>query len=309
MIFTTFGRVYLLPVYEVPEGGPAARGRPIVNLVQLDEGETVATVLSMREFDDRSLVMVTLGGMIKRTKLSDYRNIRTNGIIACSLKENDRVLSVRLLEDPEGSILLATAHGKSIHFQAGKVREMGRTARGVRGVQLVADDRLVGVEMVHPERTLLTITDNGFGKRSPISEYRLQNRGGIGLIDIKTRGRNGEVVGATQVEDGDELMIVTSAGKIIRTRVDEVSVIGRNTMGVRLIRLDKNEKVVAFSRLSEDQVQDALDEEDAEEGDGAADGTEPAAADASAEASETAEGSPEEGGDGEDSDPGEESSD
>ncbi|MEE2827552.1 MAG: DNA gyrase C-terminal beta-propeller domain-containing protein, partial [Myxococcota bacterium] len=262
MIFTTMGRVYLMPVYEVPEGGPAARGRPIVNLVSLQEDEEVSTVFNIREFDERSLVMVTEGGMIKRTKLSDYKNIRTNGIIACSLKDEDKVLTVRLLEDEEQSVLLATAHGKAIHFPASQAREMGRTARGVIGVQLVGDDRLVGVEIIQPERNLLTITENGFGKRTPISEYRQQRRGGIGLIDIKTEGRNGSVVGVTQVEDGDQLIIVTSAGKVIRTRVDEVSMRHRNTLGVTLIKLDKKEQVVAFSRLSEDQIDSSPEEEE-----------------------------------------------
>jgi len=283
MIFTTMGRCYLLPVYEVPEGGPAARGRPIVNLVNLQEDETIATVLNLREFDERSLLMVSRGGMVKRTKLERYKNIRTNGLIACGLKDGDRVLAVRLIEDPEATLLLATAHGKSIHFKASQVREIGRQGQGVRGVQLVKDDKLVGVEVIQPERGLLTVTTNGYGKRTPIEEYRIQNRGGIGLIDIKTEGRNGTVVGAVQVEEGDQLMIVTSAGKIIRTRVDEVSVLHRNTMGVRMMRLDKGEEVVAFSRLTEDQIGDESDGDlELEAGEGSSDdtdSTEPATSD------------------------------
>ncbi len=271
MIFTSRGRVYLMPVYEVPEGGRAARGRPIVNLVQLDQDETVSTVLSIREFDERSLVMITRGGMIKRTKLSDYRNIRTSGIIACALKEGDSVLAVRLLEDPEGTVLISTAHGKSIHFQAKQAREMGRVSRGVKGIQLVDDDEVVSFEVVEEGLTLLTLTENGYGKRTDIAEYREQNRGGIGLIDIKTRGRNGTVVGAAQVAETDHLMIVTSQGKVIRTRVSEVSIIGRNTQGVRLIRLDDGEQVAALARLpmsEEDEDEDANEEiEGALEGD------------------------------------------
>jgi DNA gyrase subunit A len=302
MIFTTMGRCYLLPVYEVPEGGPAARGRPIVNLVNLQEDETIATVLNLREFDERSLLMVSRGGMVKRTQLSRYKNIRTNGLIACGLKEGDRVLAVRLIEDPEATLLLATAHGKSIHFKASQVREIGRQGQGVRGVQLVKDDQLVGVEVIQPEQGLLTITTNGYGKRTPIEEYRIQNRGGIGLIDIKTEGRNGTVVGAVQVVEGDELMIVTSAGKIIRTRVDEVSILHRNTMGVRMMRLDKGEEVVAFSRLTEDQISGADD--NSEDEDAAAEGEESpatevteeavASEDGAAEASDEAESSSEE---------------
>jgi len=262
MVFTSQGRVFLLPVWQVPEGGRAARGRPIVNLVPFKPEEATATVLAIREFDERSLVMVSKGGMIKRTMLSNYKNIRSNGIIACSLKEGDEVLAVRLLEDREtGSVLLSTAAGKCIHFEAVQAREMGRTARGVKGIRIGEDDRLVGIEIVREDASLFTLTENGYGKRTPIDQYRQQNRGGMGLIDIKTQGRNGSVVGAVQVDENDELMIVTSGGKIIRTRIHEVSVINRNTMGVRLIRLDKDEKVVSFARLGEAEEDDFEDEE------------------------------------------------
>jgi len=262
MVFTSKGQVFLLPVWQVPEGGRAARGTPMVNLLpHVGKDETVATVISIREFDERSLVLVTRSGMIKRSKLSAYRNIRASGIIACSLKDGDEVLSVRLLDDPDGSLLLATAQGKSIHFDAIQAREMGRTARGVIGIRMGDDDQLVGIEVVRPDVTLLTITTNGYGKRTAIGEYRKQNRGGMGLIDIKTEGRNGHVVGVTQVEDNEQVMIVTSGGKIIRTGVHEVSVIGRNTMGVRLIRLDKDEQVVSFARLGErEEDEEFLDE-------------------------------------------------
>ena len=293
MMFTTYGRVYLLPVYHVPEGGPAARGRPMVNLIDLDEGETVATVVTMREFDDRSLVIVTELGRIKRTKLSDYKNIRATGIIACSLRDDDRVLAVRLLEDPDGSVLISTALGKSIHFKAAQAREMGRTASGVRGVSLIEGDRCVGFSIIEPDKPLLTITERGYGKRTEISEYRMQNRGGIGLIDIQTDDRNGNVVGAVQVNDGDQLMIVTDTGKIIRTRVDEVRVIGRNTKGVRMIRLDEDEKVIAFSRIDESNVEEddvVTGETEAVEGElPAADGEEAPAEEASTEEPPTEE--------------------
>ena len=240
MTFTSKGRVYLLPVYYVPEGGPAARGRPIVNLVDLDEDETVATVIPIRDFDERSLVMVSRGGMIKRTALTDYRNIRSSGIIAIGLKDGDRVLAVRLLENPEDdSVLLSTAHGKAIHFKIHKpsadglqdagVRQMGRVARGVTGIKLVGDDQVVGMTVIpavleEPEVTeelsrlidgwaLLTVTEHGFGKLTAISEYRMQGRGGIGLIDIHTRDRNGPVVGAALIEAMGQIMIVTDGGK------------------------------------------------------------------------------------------------
>jgi DNA gyrase subunit A len=285
MTFTSMGRVYLLPVYHVPEGGPAARGRPIVNLVDLDDDETVATVIPIRDFDERSLVMVSRGGMIKRTALTDYRNIRASGIIAIGLKEGDRVLDVKLLESPEtDSVLLSTAHGKAIHFkvhspketaegmQDAGVRQMGRVARGVTGIKLVGDDKVVGMTVIpadleEPEVTeelsrliegqaLLTVTENGYGKLTPISEYRMQGRGGIGLIDIHTRDRNGPVVAAALIEAFGQIMIVTDGGKVIRTGVDEVRVSSRNTKGVTLIRLAEDEKVVGFARVEEREEDD-----------------------------------------------------
>ncbi|MBJ93169.1 MAG: DNA gyrase subunit A [Rickettsiales bacterium] len=265
MVFTSKGQVFLLPVWQVPEGGRNARGTPMVNLLpHVGKDETVATVISIREFDERSLVLVTRSGMIKRSKLNAYKNIRASGIIACSLKDGDEVLAVRLLDDPGGSLLLATAQGKSIHFDAEQAREMGRTARGVIGIRMGDGDTLVGIEVVRPDVTLLTLTSNGYGKRTQIAEYRKQNRGGMGLIDIKTEGRNGHVVGVSQVEDNEQVMIVTSGGKIIRTGVHEVSVIGRNTMGVRLIRLDKGEQVVSFARLGEQEEQPEEDSSEAE---------------------------------------------
>jgi DNA gyrase subunit A len=269
MIFTTGGKVFLLPVYQVPEGGRAARGRPIVNLVTMEKDDRVAGVIPIREFDERSVVIATRGGQIKRTNLLRYKNIRAGGIIACGLKEGDGVLTVQLLEDEEGSILMSTADGKAIHFPAVQAREMGRSARGVRGIGLVGDDQVVSMEVVREDATVLTITENGFGKRTPISEYRSQGRGGVGLIDIKTRGRNGSVVGAVLVEQGDELMVVTDSGKIIRTKVGGVSVIGRNTMGVTIIRLSDDERVVAIARLSESS--DEEDPEDAEGSEGSED--------------------------------------
>jgi len=280
MVFTRMGQVYLLPVYEVPEGGRAARGRPIINLVPMNPEDEVAGVIAIREFDTRSVAMVTRGGKIKRTNLERYKNIRSNGIIACGLEEGDEVLRIGLIDVEGASLLLSTAQGKSIHFDAEQAREMGRGARGVRGITLVAEDKLVGMEVVDPSlpeavvdesrrledgTALLTITENGFGKLTPLSEYRKQNRGGIGLIDIKTMGRNGSVVGSALVASTDEVMIITDGGKLIRTRVAEVSVIGRNTQGVMLIRLSDDERVVAFQRVGESEDSDDEDE-DGEDG-------------------------------------------
>ena len=414
MVFTKQGQAFLLPVYEVPEGGRAARGRPIINLVPMAAEDEAAGVIAIREFDDRSVLFVTKGGKVKRTSLERYKNIRSSGIIACGLEKGDEVLATQLIEDwKTDSVLLSTAQGFSIHFkvhspkadsvdgedvaesallpgpepteepeegaepvvvepvlgafdgtatrfrvgsapivvsgddgvteatdpsavsvtvngfpatvtavdgEAGEVtlaeappagarvavsytrqtddgvREMGRGARGVRGIALTTGDRVVGMELVPGDlgepvvneerriaegRALLTITENGFGKLTPVSEYRTQRRGGKGLIDIKTRTRDGErkVVGAALCGVRDEAMIITDGGKLIRIRVKEVSVIGRNTMGVKLINVDEDEMVVAFQRVGESEDDDdetgeheAVDGEATEAGDASQDG-------------------------------------
>ena len=295
MVFTKQGQAFLLPVYEVPEGGRAARGRPIINLVPMAVDDEAAGVIAIREFDERSVLFVTRGGKIKRTSLERYKNIRSSGIIACGLEDGDEVLATELVGDWENdSVLLSTAQGYSIHFKIHDfneatgyddgVREMGRGARGVRGISLSDGDRVVGMELVpgdlpEPEisesrrlvdgRALLTIVENGFGKLTPVSEYRTQKRGGKGLIDIKTRTRDGErlVVGAALCGITDEAMIITDGGKLIRIRLTEVSVIGRNTVGVKLINVDEDETVVAFQRVGETDEDDEDDDLDADASD------------------------------------------
>ena len=290
MVFTKQGQAFLLPVYEVPEGGRAARGRPIINLVPMAPDDEAAGVIAIREFDERSVLFVTQLGKIKRTSLERYKNIRSSGIIACGLQEDDAVLATQLVGDWENdSVLLSTAQGYSIHFKIHDfnektgyddgVREMGRGARGVRGISLNDGDRVVGMELVPGDledpvinearrieegQALLTITENGFGKLTPVSEYRTQRRGGKGLIDIKTRTRDGErkVVGAALCGERDEAMIITDGGKLIRIRVAEVSVIGRNTVGVKLINVDEDETVVAFQRVGETDEEDEDDDLD-----------------------------------------------
>ena len=308
MVFTKLGQAFLLPVYEVPEGGRAARGRPIINLVPMADEDEAAGVIAIREFDERSVLFVTRGGRIKRTSLERYNNIRSSGIIACGLAEGDEVLAIELVSDWEAdSVLLSTAQGYSIHFKIHDlnentgyddgVREMGRGARGVRGISLNDGDRVVGMELVpgdlaEPEisegrrlvsgKALLTIVENGFGKLTPVSEYRTQKRGGKGLIDIKTRTRDGErlVVGAALCGVSDEAMIITNGGKLIRIRLTNVGVIGRNTVGVKLINVDEDESVVAFQRVGETEEVDDEDEDgEAAEGE-ATDGEDGEVADA-----------------------------
>ncbi len=257
MIFTRNGKVFWLKVYRLPVGGRSAKGRPLVNLIPIEPDDSVAAVLPVREFDDhRSILMASVNGQVKRTNLVAYSHVRSTGIIACGLKPGDEVLTARLME-PGEEVLLCTREGKAIRFRDEQVREMGRTAAGVKGITLVGDDRVVGMDIITPDSTLLTVTENGYGKRTEASEYRVQGRGGIGLINIKTRGRNGPVVRTVQVEDDTEVMLMTDQGQVIRMPVSGISVIGRNTQGVTLIRLSGDEKVVALARINEDE--DAID--------------------------------------------------
>ncbi len=271
LIFTRNGKMYWLKVYRLPVGGRAARGRPLVNLIPIEPDDTVAAVIPVREFDDqRSVVIATRNGLVKRTNLHAYSHVKSIGIIACGLRGDDHVLTARLLE-PHQDVLLVTREGKSIRFNASDVREMGRTASGVKGITLVGDDRLVGMDVIEPHSTLLTVTENGFGKRTDTEEYRSQHRGGIGLISIKTRGRNGPVVGCVQVDDDAEVMLMTDRGQTIRMAVRDISVIGRNTQGVTLIRLNGDEKVVAMARLA-DATGDGDDDAPGDGGEAGSDG-------------------------------------
>ncbi|MCK6526637.1 DNA gyrase subunit A [Myxococcota bacterium] len=256
LIFTEKGQVYRIRVHEIPAAGPAARGRPLVNLVPIAPDDKPAAVVPVRSFDDsHSVVAITRKGMIKRTNLSAFSRVLSSGIIGMKLREDDGLLVARLLANDSGrSLLVATREGKAIRFQATdeQVREMGRDTQGVRAVTLVGDDEVVALVVLDDEEGyLLSVTANGYGKRTPIPEYRLQNRGGIGLIDIKTRGRNGSVIGAVQVTDEHQIMLVTDGGIIIRMRARDIGVVQRNTMGVRLISLCEDEHVVGLARIVE----------------------------------------------------------
>jgi DNA gyrase subunit A len=264
---TSRGKLYWLKVHEIPAAGRAARGKPIVNLVQFQEGEKLAQVVSTKDFpENKFMVFVTRRGTIKRTDLSAFSNVRANGIIALGVEDGDVVVSV-MISDGTKDVLISTAQGMSIRFPEGDVRSMGRAAYGVKGITLEADDEVVSAELVEKGQTILTVTENGYGKRTQEDEYRVQGRGGKGVIDIKTTDRNGRVIGAVQVKDEDQVMIVTNGGMLIRTRVKEISVIGRNTQGVRLITLEnESEKVVGISPLPEV----AGGEEEAEGGEGGA---------------------------------------
>ncbi len=244
LTFTNLGRVYWVKVHELPEGGTASRGRPIVNLVQLEENEKVCAILPVREFpsieESQFVVTCTKNGKIKKTDLIAYKNVRANGLIACGIEENDELIGVKIT-DGKNDLLLSTMQGMAIRFPESEARSLGRQAVGVRGIKLRHDDKVVSMEVLNNHASILTVTKNGYGKRTAIEEYRSQSRGGLGLITIKVDDRNGPVVAAMQVQDEDEIMIVTNMGKLIRIGADTISTYGRNTKGLRLISIDREE--------------------------------------------------------------------
>lgn len=252
LFFTNQGRVYWKKVHEIPEAGRMSRGKAIVNFLELQKGENVATILPVKEFDEDSyVVMATKNGLVKKTELSAYAHPRTMGIIALKIMEEDELIGVRLTSGKH-DIFLATRNGKSIRFPESDLRGMGRVAAGNIGIRMEPGDEVVGMEAILEGATILTVTENGFGKRTNTEEYRRQSRGGKGILTIKTSQRNGPVVYSYQVSDTEEVIIITEHGKIIRLRVADISVIGRNTQGVTLINLGEGEKVVGVAKFMED---------------------------------------------------------
>lgn len=249
LFLTDKGRCYWLKVHEIPQAGRLSRGKPIVNMIQIGKEERIAAFVRTKEFENtHHLAIATRKGMIKKTVLSAYGNPRRDGIIAIGLDEGDNVIDA-WITDGKQDIILAKKQGKAIRFHEKQVRPMGRTAGGVRGVWLDKNDEVVSMLSVAGEGTLLVVTENGYGKRSPIDEYRLTGRGGKGIITVKDTPRNGPVKSLKQVGDDDELMIITAKGVIIRLPIRGVSVMGRNTQGVKLIQLDEGDKVVAVARV------------------------------------------------------------
>ena len=255
MPITSRGQLYWLRVHEIPLGSRSGKGKPIVNLVQFQEGEKLAQVLVTREFEENKFVLfVTRAGVVKRTDLTAFENVRSSGLKALGIDDGDALVGVKITDGTK-DVIISTAQGMSIRFNETEVRSMGRAAFGVKGITLEEGDAVVSAEVVEKGTTLLTVTENGYGKRTVEDEYRVQGRGGKGIIDIKTTERNGPVVGAVQVKDDDEVMLVTSGGVLIRMGVREISVIGRNTQGVRLITLDDaTEKVVGISHLPKEEA-------------------------------------------------------
>ena len=251
LCFSNTGKVYWLKVYELPLASRTARGKPIVNLLPLEKNESINAILPVKEFcDDKFILMATSSGTVKKTKLSNFNKPRKGGIIALELRDNDKLIGVDITTD-EFDIMLFASSGKVIRFTAKSLRSVGRTAIGVRGIRLKNDDRVVSLVIVNNDNPILTATEFGFGKRTNINEYRTQARGGSGVISIKTSDRNGLVVGSVAVSNDDDMMLISNKATLVRTKSNDISVIGRNTQGVKLINLNKGEKLVSIAKVIE----------------------------------------------------------
>lgn len=256
MFFTTTGRAFRLKAYEIPEASRTAKGTAIVNLLQLAQGEKIAAVIPVKDYNDELYVlMATKNGLIKKTKLSEYSNIRKTGIQGITLKDEDELIDVRLT-DGNSSIVMVTAKGLSIRFGEDEVRAVGRTSQGVKGINLGKDDKVIGMEPIENEKDyILAITENGFGKRTEVEEYRQQARAGKGILTYKTTAKTGHIIGIKIVNDDDDIMLITDTGVIIRINVKDISVLGRNTQGVTLMRTSDGGKVINIAKIiSEDEV-------------------------------------------------------
>jgi DNA gyrase subunit A len=248
LCFSSKGKLYWLKVYELPIASRIARGKPIVNLLPLDADERINALLAVRDFQADHFVFMTTGsGTVKRTPLSHFSKPRISGIRAIDIREGDKLVDVAIT-DGNCDIMLFTDAGKAIKFAEADVRPMGRTAAGVRGIKM-ADDQQVIALIIAAEGCVLTATENGFGKRTPVEQYPQQGRGGQGVVSIQTNERNGRVIGAVRVAEGDEIMLISDGGILVRTAADDVSIMGRNTQGVRLIRLNEDEKLVEVERI------------------------------------------------------------
>ena len=251
LFFTDAGKIHWKKVHELPQAGRLTRGKAIVNLLNLGPEEKVTTILPLKDFTkDKFINFMTKKGVIKKTSLEAYSNPRAGGIIAINLDEGDELISTKIT-DGKNHLFIGTKLGKAIHFPESQVREIGRTARGMRGIRISKEDEVVGMEVVTPHTQILTVTAHGYGKRTQASEYRIQNRGGSGIFTVKRTAKTGNVVSIKTVVDEDELMVISDQGKIIRLRATDIPVQGRSTQGVRLINLEEGERVVAVGRLAE----------------------------------------------------------
>ena len=254
LILSDRGRLYWLKVHTIPDVGPSGRGKAIANLVSMRSNEKISALLAVREWPTEAgqefIVTATKKGTIKKTDLRAFRNPRQGGIIAVGVAEDDVVITAEIT-DGQGQVLLATRCGMAIRFAGSDARPMGRSARGVRGIRLRGDDEVVAMAIVRPTGTLLTVTENGYGKRTGVEHYRVQSRGGVGIINIQATTRNGRVAGVAYVEDEDELMLITQQGKVLRMETRHIRPIGRSTQGVRFIEIEDADLVVSLARLSD----------------------------------------------------------
>jgi len=259
LCFSSLGKVYWLKVYEIPVASRTSQGRPMVNLLPLQENERISAMLPVREYsEDKAVFMATANGTVKKVALTDFMRPRANGIIALELETGDTLVGVDITTGKQ-DVMLFSNSGKAVRFSEEDVRTMGRTAKGVRGIRLRPGQRMISLIVLQPDGKILTATQNGYGKRTDVSEFMAQGRGGQGVIAIQTSERNGQVVGALQVQDSDELMLISDAGTLVRTRVEEISIVGRNTQGVRLINLSEGEKLVGIQRVDEVEVASEID--------------------------------------------------
>ena len=251
LIFTNIGKVHWMKVYQIPEASRTAKGKPIVNLLNLQEEERLASILSVPSFDEgMNIISFTRNGIVKKTDLKAYSRPRQGGIIGLKIDSGDQVIAVRL-SDSSKDILLATQNGMAIRFKEDEVRSMGRTARGVIGIRLRKGDSVIGAEIVEQRKTILSVSERGLGKRTPVEDYPVQGRGGFGVITLKASEKTGSLVGIRQVTESDEVLVISSDGKIIRMNTAEISVFGRNTQGVRVVHLAEEDRLVSFEKLVE----------------------------------------------------------
>jgi len=262
LFFTDKGVAHWLKVHEIPEGGRTSKGKAIINLLQLASGENISAFVPVKEFKEGNfLMMSTKNGLIKKTALTAYSNPRRGGIIGMGLEKGDELIKVAMTNGND-EVLIATREGKAIRFKESQVREMGRAAKGVKGASLSKNDLCIAMDVVRPDQTILTVTDQGFGKRTPIKEYRLQSRGGKGIINIKVTGKNGKAVGMKTVSDKDEIMLITEKGMIVRSPIKDIRATGRSTQGVRLMKLDAGDKISSIAKIvpeDEDEAAKAVE--------------------------------------------------
>jgi DNA gyrase subunit A len=261
LCFTNLGKVYWLKVYQIPVAGRNSRGRPMVNLLPLDEGERISSILPVEEYSaDQFVIMATANGTVKKTSLDQYSRPRSVGLRAVDLVEGDHLVGTAII-DGSKDIMLFSSEGKAVRFSETDVRAMGRVSKGVRGMRLPEGHSVISMVIPEDDGLLLTVCQNGYGKRTKIEEFPTKGRGGKGMIAIQASERNGPLVGVTQLFDGDEIMLISDQGTMVRTRGDEVSIVGRNTQGVRVIRLKENEKLVSLARIAEPEEEDQPEED------------------------------------------------